>query len=140
DSLHSLMATLSVSNPFFIRCIKPNMQKNPSIFDPEVVINQLRYSGMLETVKIRRAGFPVRRTFKDFLSRYKIISKDKVGTGGDDKKKNMDLLTKYDKTKKELHTVFMKESLEQRLEKDRDEVRRKAAMVIRAHLLTFSAK
>lgn len=36
--------------------------------------------------------------------------------------------------------VFMKESLEHRLEKDRDEVRRQAAMIIRAHLLTFSAK
>ena len=44
-------------------------KKNPTVFDPEVVINQLRYSGMLETVKIRRAGFPVRRTFVDFLSR-----------------------------------------------------------------------
>ncbi|KAJ3612778.1 hypothetical protein NHX12_019036 [Muraenolepis orangiensis] len=144
DSLHSLMATLSVSNPFFIRCIKPNTEKNPSVFDPEVVINQLRYSGMLETVKIRRAGFPVRRTFKDFLLRYKIISKGKVASSGDDKKKNMDLLTRYDKTKKEWQIgktkVFMKESLEQRLEKDRDEVRRQAAMVIRAYLLTFIAK
>uniref|UniRef100_A0A672HW69 Myosin X, like 1 n=1 Tax=Salarias fasciatus TaxID=181472 RepID=A0A672HW69_SALFA len=144
DSLHALMATLSVSNPFFIRCIKPNMEKNPNVFDPEVVLNQLRYSGMLETVKIRRAGFPVRRTFKDFFSRYKIIHKEKIPTAGDDKKKSTDLLTKYDKTKKEWQLgktkVFMKESLEHRLEKDRDEVRRKAAMIIRAHLLTFSAK
>uniref|UniRef100_A0A8C2WXN2 Myosin X, like 1 n=1 Tax=Cyclopterus lumpus TaxID=8103 RepID=A0A8C2WXN2_CYCLU len=130
DSLHSLMATLSVSNPFFIRCIKPNMKKNPSVFDPEVVLNQLRYSGMLETVKIRRAGFPVRRTFKDFSSRDLLICTD--------------LLLKYDKTKKEWQLgktkVFMKEYLEHRLEKDRDEVRSKAAMIIRAHLLTFSAK
>ncbi|XP_023274836.1 unconventional myosin-X-like, partial [Seriola lalandi dorsalis] len=144
DSLHALMATLSVSNPFFIRCIKPNMQKNPNVFDPEVVLNQLRYSGMLETVKIRRAGFPVRRTFKDFFSRYKIILKEKVAAAGDDKKRNTDLLMKYDKTKKEWQLgktkVFLKESLEQRLEKDRDEVRRQAAMIIRAHLLTFSAK
>uniref|UniRef100_A0A3Q2Z811 Myosin X, like 1 n=1 Tax=Hippocampus comes TaxID=109280 RepID=A0A3Q2Z811_HIPCM len=144
DSLHALMATLSASNPFFIRCIKPNMEKNPNVFDPEVVLNQLRYSGMLETVKIRRAGFPVRRTFKDFFLRYKIISKEKVTTAGDDKKRSTDLLTKYDKTKKEWQLgktkVFMKESLEQRLEKDRDEVRRQAAMIIRAHLLTFSAK
>ncbi|XP_077416110.1 unconventional myosin-X isoform X2 [Vanacampus margaritifer] len=144
DSLHALMATLSASNPFFIRCIKPNMEKNPNVFNPEVVLNQLRYSGMLETVKIRRAGFPVRRTFKDFFLRYKIIYKEKVATAGDDKKRTTDLLTKYDKTKKEWQLgktkVFMKECLEQRLEKDRDEVRRQAAMIIRAHLLTFSAK
>ncbi|XP_035529572.1 unconventional myosin-X [Morone saxatilis] len=144
DSLHALMATLSVSNPFFIRCIKPNMQKNPSVFDPEVVLNQLRYSGMLETVKIRRAGFPVRRTFKDFFSRYKIILKEKGPAAADDKKRSTDFLIKYDKTKKEWQLgktkVFLKESLEQRLEKDRDEVRRQAAMIIRAHLLTFSAK
>lgn len=62
---------------------KPNMRylaslylQNPTVFDPEVVLNQLRYSGMLETVKIRRAGFPVRRTFKDFFSRLaSLISK-----------------------------------------------------------------
>ncbi|XP_045081438.1 unconventional myosin-X isoform X1 [Coregonus clupeaformis] len=144
DSLHSLMATLSVSNPFFVRCIKPNNEKNPSVFDPEVVLNQLRYSGMLETVKIRRAGFPVRRTFKEFFSRYQIILQEKVSGAGDDKKRSTDLLTKYDRAKKEWQLgktkVFMKESLEQRLEKERDEVRRKAGMVIRAHILTYTAR
>jgi myosin heavy subunit len=39
-----------------------------------MVLNQLRYSGMLETVKIRRAGFPVRREFHDFLFRYKVLA------------------------------------------------------------------
>uniref|UniRef100_A0AAZ3RTZ3 Myosin X, like 1 n=1 Tax=Oncorhynchus tshawytscha TaxID=74940 RepID=A0AAZ3RTZ3_ONCTS len=140
DSLHSLMGTLSVSNPFFVRCIKPNNEKNPSVFDPEVVLNQLRYSGMLETVKIRRAGFPVRRTFKDFFSRSVCV----WDGAGDDKKRSTDLLIKYDRAKKEWQLgktkVFMKESLEQRLEKERDEVRRKAGMVIRAHILTYTAR
>ena len=42
----------------------------PQSFNPKVVLSQLRYSGMLETVRIRRAGFPVRRTYEDFLFRY----------------------------------------------------------------------
>ncbi|XP_058888070.1 unconventional myosin-X [Acipenser ruthenus] len=143
DSLHSLMATLSTSNPFFVRCIKPNMQKTPNKFDPEVVLNQLRYSGMLETVKIRRAGFPVRRQFQDFYTRYKMLLKEK-GTPGDDKGKCTVLLKSYDCTKTEWQLgktkVFLKEALEQRLEKDREEARRKAGMVIRAHVLSYVAR
>ncbi|XP_030643484.1 unconventional myosin-X [Chanos chanos] len=143
DSLHALMATLSVSNPFFVRCIKPNMEKNANKFDPDIVLNQLRYSGMLETVKIRRAGFPVRRTFQDFLSRYTILLKDK-SQAGDERKKCTDLLTAYDASRKEWQLgktkVFLKEALEQSLEKDREEVRRAAGMVIRAHILTYVAR
>lgn len=39
-------------------------------FDPKIVLDQLRYSGMLETVRIRRAGFPVRIVYADFAFRY----------------------------------------------------------------------
>uniref|UniRef100_A0A672H515 Myosin X, like 1 n=1 Tax=Salarias fasciatus TaxID=181472 RepID=A0A672H515_SALFA len=143
DSLHSLMATLSVSNPFFVRCIKPNMDKKANQFDPDVVLNQLRYSGMLETVKIRRAGFPVRRTFKDFYSRYKMILKNQTHSG-DERQSCSDLLSLQDKTKREWQLgktkVFLKEALEQRLEKDREEARRRAGMVIRAHILSYVAR
>ncbi|KAK2839710.1 hypothetical protein Q5P01_013450 [Channa striata] len=143
DSLHSLMATLSASNPFFVRCIKPNMDKKANQFDPDVVLNQLRYSGMLETVKIRRAGFPVRRTFKDFLSRYKMILMNKKHSD-DEKQSCSELLTLHDKDNKEWQLgktkVFLKEALEQRLEKEREEVRRRAGMVIRAHILSYVAR
>ncbi|MEQ2294642.1 hypothetical protein AMECASPLE_005991, partial [Ameca splendens] len=143
DSLHSLMATLSASNPFFVRCIKPNMEKKANQFDPDVVLNQLRYSGMLETVKIRKAGFPVRRTFKDFFSRYKMIQKNK-NLSDEEKTCCSELLTLHDKTKKEWQLgktkVFLKEVLEQRLEKEREEVRRRAGMVIRAHILSYVAR
>ncbi|XP_014263746.3 unconventional myosin-X [Maylandia zebra] len=143
DSLHSLMATLSASNPFFVRCIKPNMDKKANQFDPDVVLNQLRYSGMLETVKIRRAGFPVRRTFKDFYSRYKMILTNKIHSE-DEKESCLELLTLHNKDKKEWQLgktkVFLKEALEQRLEKEREEVRRRAGMVIRAHILSYVAR
>lgn len=70
------MTTLSEASPLFIRCLKPNMQKVADHFDSEMVMNQLRYSGMFETVKIRRLGFPVRRTFDDFLCRYRMLAQD----------------------------------------------------------------
>ncbi|XP_026992614.2 unconventional myosin-X isoform X2 [Tachysurus fulvidraco] len=144
DSLHALMATLSASNPFFVRCIKPNMEKHANKFDPEVVLNQLQYSGMLETVKIRRAGFPVRRTFSDFLHRYCELLRAKRITDGEDRRKCNDLLTVFDTSKKEWQVgktkVFMKELLEQKLEQERDEVRKKAGMLIRAHILSFVAR
>lgn len=41
----------------------------PDQFDQAVVVNQLRYSGMLETVRIRKAGYAVRRPFQDFYKR-----------------------------------------------------------------------
>ncbi|KAF5891520.1 unconventional myosin-X-like, partial [Clarias magur] len=144
DSLHALMATLSASNPFFVRCIKPNMEKHANEFDTEVVLNQLRYSGMLETVKIRRAGFPVRRTFSDFLHRYTVLLRAKRITDGDDRKKCHDVLRVFDGFRKEWQLgktkVFVKEVLEQKLERERDEVRRAAGMLIRAHILSYVAR
>uniref|UniRef100_A0A8B9FBW1 Unconventional myosin-X-like n=1 Tax=Amazona collaria TaxID=241587 RepID=A0A8B9FBW1_9PSIT len=143
DSLHSLMATLSTSNPFFIRCIKPNTEKAPNLFNPDVVLNQLRYSGMLETVKVRRAGFPIRCLFQDFLSRYKMLVK---GPSLSDNSRAVcgGFLQIYDSSKKEWQLgktkVFLKEALEQKLEKDREEELRKAAIVIRAHVLGYMAR
>uniref|UniRef100_A0A6Q2WTY4 Myosin X, like 1 n=1 Tax=Esox lucius TaxID=8010 RepID=A0A6Q2WTY4_ESOLU len=144
DSLHSLMNTLSASNPFFVRCIKPNMAKNANVFDPEVVLNQLRYSGMLETVKIRRAGFPVRRTFIDFYSRSLSVCLYVRCPTGDYRGRSSELLMSYDPARRDWQLgktkVFLKEALEHRLEKEREEVLRQASMVIRAHILSYVAR
>ncbi|XP_077987827.1 myosin-VIIa-like [Glandiceps talaboti] len=71
-SLDSLMATLSACQPFFVRCIKPNELKKPNMFERDLVTRQLRYSGMMETIKIRRAGYPIRHLFKDYVDRYRV--------------------------------------------------------------------
>lgn len=62
-SLEELMTQLRKTQPYFIRCVKPNQQQVPNSFVEDFVLKQLRYSGMLETVRIRREGYPVRYTF-----------------------------------------------------------------------------
>ncbi|XP_073820580.1 myosin-VIIa-like isoform X2 [Musca autumnalis] len=73
NSLELLMRTLSAAHPFFIRCIKPNENKQPNQFDRELCVRQLRYSGMMETARIRRAGYPIRHTYKEFVQRYRVL-------------------------------------------------------------------
>ena len=59
-SMEDLMATLEECEPFFVRCIKPNEFKEAKNFDRELVHRQLKYSGMMETIRIRKAGYPIR--------------------------------------------------------------------------------
>ncbi len=47
-------ATLDATRPYFVRCIKPNIQQRPDHFEAGLVNSQLAYSGMLETVRIRQ--------------------------------------------------------------------------------------
>ncbi|XP_047544699.1 myosin-VIIa-like isoform X1 [Vanessa atalanta] len=72
-SLESLMKTLFACHPFFIRCIKPNELKKPRIFDRALCVRQLRYAGLMETAKIRQAGYPIRYSYSEFVHRYRLV-------------------------------------------------------------------
>ncbi|KAK3731450.1 hypothetical protein QZH41_013633, partial [Actinostola sp. cb2023] len=98
------MEKLTSAHPHFIRCIKPNHLKvnqgreqlvslgflwfsytvEPPVattlvsgnFDGAYVEDQLKYTGVLETTRIRREGYAVRLTFNDFVDSYKLIVYD----------------------------------------------------------------
>jgi len=72
--LNELINTLSNCNPYFVRCVKPNTEKKSNLFDHSLVLAQLRYSGMLETIRIRSAGYPIRLPFKEFVQRYRLLA------------------------------------------------------------------
>ncbi|XP_055591765.1 myosin-VIIa-like [Uranotaenia lowii] len=76
NSLEALMRTLSACHPFFVRCIKPNEHKKPKIMDNSLCVRQLRYSGMMETAKIRKAGYAIRHTYTEFVDRYRHLGKN----------------------------------------------------------------
>ncbi|KAI8145900.1 P-loop containing nucleoside triphosphate hydrolase protein [Fennellomyces sp. T-0311] len=69
-SLINLMDTIGQTNVHYIRCIKPNEAKKAWIFEPNMVLAQLRACGVLETIRISCAGYPSRWTFEEFAERY----------------------------------------------------------------------
>ncbi|CAM9661143.1 unnamed protein product, partial [Chrysoparadoxa australica] len=71
--LDALMVTLNKTDPHYIRCMKPNSEKRGAYFQSPMMLEQLRYSGLLEVCRIRKMGFPIRRSFSEFLGRYKVI-------------------------------------------------------------------
>ncbi|KAI9333528.1 P-loop containing nucleoside triphosphate hydrolase protein [Zopfochytrium polystomum] len=77
SQLASLVAILNSTPCHYVRCIKPNMEKTALLMDDEKVLMQLRYSGMLETIKIRKTGFSSRITIESFIKSYKILCMQK---------------------------------------------------------------
>ncbi|XP_015177355.1 PREDICTED: myosin-IIIb-like isoform X2 [Polistes dominula] len=69
-SLMDLLQKMVSGSPQFVRCIKPNDSRSPRFFDKEKVVKQLRYTGVLETIRIRQNGFSHRIPFNEFLKRY----------------------------------------------------------------------
>ena len=54
--------------------MKPNKVLKGGVFEEDLMLAQLRYSGLLEVCRIRKLGFPVRREFDEFYKRYKCIA------------------------------------------------------------------
>ncbi|CAG9773885.1 unnamed protein product [Ceutorhynchus assimilis] len=108
-SMQELVKTLISKEPHYVRCIKPNEVKSASAFDYERVKHQVNYLGLLENVRVRRAGFAHRQRYDKFLKRYKMIShytwpnyrrgSDKDGVQMLMKETGFDSDVKYGKTK-----------------------------------------
>lgn len=67
--LFLLMQHLENTTPHFIRCIKPNDFQSPGNYNQGLVLQQLRCCGVLEIVRISRAGFPTRMSHQKFTRR-----------------------------------------------------------------------
>ncbi|XP_054470758.1 unconventional myosin-Ib isoform X2 [Anoplopoma fimbria] len=74
-SVGTLMRNLQTKNPNYIRCIKPNDKKASHIFTESLVCHQVRYLGLMENVRVRRAGYAFRQAYEPCLERYKMLCK-----------------------------------------------------------------
>eukprot|EP00931_Biecheleriopsis_adriatica_P027585 TRINITY_DN16578_c0_g1_i1.p1 TRINITY_DN16578_c0_g1~~TRINITY_DN16578_c0_g1_i1.p1 ORF type:complete len:1345 (-),score=252.95 TRINITY_DN16578_c0_g1_i1:21-4055(-) len=72
-SLAQLMDTIGQTSTQYVRCIKPNKNKSPCEVDNAMVVDQLRCAGVIEAIRISRAGFPARMPLNEFAQRFKLL-------------------------------------------------------------------
>ena len=74
SQLGSLVDTVEKTNQHYVRCIKPNSEKlkctrGIDAFEAQKCRQQLLYAGVMETIKIRKQGYPVRELYHDFWAK-----------------------------------------------------------------------
>nr|XP_009666322.1 PREDICTED: unconventional myosin-XV [Struthio camelus australis] len=144
QSLLDLVEKMERCNPFFVRCLKPNNKKEPGLFEADVVSVQLRYSGILETIRIRKEGFPIRIPFLVFIDRYRCLvdmwsNVIPNGTNCVEMLRNLCAVTPsmyYVGVSK----LFLKEQLYQALESKHARAQHLAALTLQRYARTFFIK
>ncbi|XP_035994293.1 unconventional myosin-IXb [Fundulus heteroclitus] len=72
-SLGKLIETIERAEPFFIFCFRSNAEKKQLHFDDEVVLNQIRYMGILQMIHMQKSSYEVKYTFKEFVKKFRIL-------------------------------------------------------------------
>ncbi|NXG69943.1 MYO15 protein, partial [Baryphthengus martii] len=144
QSLLDLVEKMERCNPFFVRCLKPNNKKEPGLFEADVVSSQLRYSGILETIRIRKEGFPIRIPFLVFIDRYRCLVdmwSNVIPNGAN----CVEMLRNLCSVNPSMYYVgvtklFLKEQLYQALESKRARAHHLAALTLQRYARTFFIK
>ncbi|XP_059471751.1 neither inactivation nor afterpotential protein C isoform X2 [Neocloeon triangulifer] len=71
-----ILRSLNTGGTHFVRCLRAELTGQPRGFQTEVVRQQLRALGVVDTVRARQKGYPCRVVFSEFLRRYKFLAFD----------------------------------------------------------------
>ncbi|KAH8097375.1 hypothetical protein JL720_265 [Aureococcus anophagefferens] len=72
--LNALVNVLRESSSRFVRCIKTNEDKLPAKLDKPSVLRQLVCSGVMAALEVRRAGFPTRVLYREFVRDFRAFT------------------------------------------------------------------
>ncbi|KAI4316463.1 hypothetical protein L6164_024441 [Bauhinia variegata] len=142
QQLQSLMETLNLTEPHYIRCVKPNSLNRPQKFENPSVIHQLRCGGVLEAVRISLAGYPTRRAYSEFVDRFGLLAPELMDGSYDEKTATEKILQKLKLENFQLGRtkVFLRAGQIGILDNRRAEVLDNAAKCIQHRLRTFIAR
>ncbi|KAF9270668.1 myosin-1 [Marasmius fiardii PR-910] len=73
-SAGALVENLMKAQPSYIRTIKPNQNRSSSEYDEKAILHQIKYLGLQENIRVRRAGFAYRNTFEKMVERFYLLS------------------------------------------------------------------
>jgi len=73
-SAGALVDNLMKAQPSYIRTIKPNQNRSPTEYDTKAILHQIKYLGLQENIRVRRAGFAYRNTFEKMVERFYLLS------------------------------------------------------------------
>ncbi|XP_043705632.1 myosin-6-like isoform X3 [Telopea speciosissima] len=142
QQLQALVETLSATEPHYIRCVKPNNLLKPAIFENSNALQQLRCGGVMEAIRISCAGYPTKRTFCEFLSRFGILAPQVLDGSCDEIAATRKLLEKVNlkgyqigKTK-----VFLRAGQMPELDTRRAEVLGRSASIIQRNVRSYLAR
>ena len=145
EQLALLMAQLHATQPHFVRCIVPNVNKKPGRIDVPLVLDQLRCNGVLEGIRIARLGYPNRLPFVEFRQRYEIMTPGIIPRGYMDGRKACLRMVEALELDKELFRVgtskiFFKAGVLAELEERRDALLYDVFSRLQAVARKFSAR
>jgi myosin heavy subunit len=142
--LGDLMSTLNSTTPHYVRCVKPNPNKQPEEFVASMVLEQLRYSGVLEAVQIRKQGFPFRLTHADFNKQFRCVAPEHVLGIKDHKKCCQILIDAMDLDQEHIQLGFSKvlyrSHIHRILELKRNVAVEKTVIYLQARLRSYRAR
>mmetsp|Transcript_7080 Transcript_7080/g.23238 ORF Transcript_7080/g.23238 Transcript_7080/m.23238 type:complete len:823 (+) Transcript_7080:105-2573(+) len=72
--LSALVSVLRESSTRFVRCIKTNHDKLPAKLDKPSCLHQLICSGVMAALEVRRAGYPTRLPYREFIREFRAFT------------------------------------------------------------------
>lgn len=139
--LTALVDLLHSTNPWYVRCIKPNMIKAANFYDEQQVQTQLQYLGMLDIIRIRREGFPIHFPINQFVIRYRCLVLKTVKYLGNQSEAAAKILIALKMAKPEWqigkNKVFLRVTVHEPLEEQRKTLCNKMAVIIQKRMKGF---